>query len=106
LSYKSYGILNNVLYQVGDMIAQGVVKVSRTKPTCVSPLGLVTKEAEGKVKHRLVFDASRWVNKFVKDQHVTLSHLNKALEMTEYNDWQVPLLMLLGLEPRMIVMLF
>ena len=50
--------------------------------------GLVTRTVEGVVKNRLVFDASRWVNLLIKDQHVKLSHLEKALELTEEGDYQ------------------
>ncbi len=75
---------------VKDMVDSNIVKIVQEKPTCVSPLGLVSKaQPGGKMKHRLVFDASRWVNEHIKDQKVTLSHLEKALEMTEKNDWQV-----------------
>lgn len=75
---------------VAEMIEQSIVKVVKTKPKCVSPLGLVTKKLEnGDLKHRLVFDASRWVNGYIKDQKVTLAHLEKALELTEKGDWQV-----------------
>ncbi len=73
---------------VAEMIEKGIVKVTKDKPKCISPLGLVSKLKDGKMKHRLVFDASRWLNNFIKDQRVTLSHLDKALEMTERNDWQ------------------
>lgn len=75
---------------VAEMIESNVVKVVRKKPKCVSPLGLVSKRTEnGDLKHRLVFDASRWINLHIKDQKVTLAHLEKALELTEKDDWQV-----------------
>ncbi len=75
---------------VASMILDGTVEVVTTKPRCVSPLGLISKVLpDGTFKHRLVFDASRWVNKFIMDQHVTLSHLQKALDITEKGDWQV-----------------
>lgn len=67
------------------MIALGIVKVVKEKPTCVSPLGVSWRNN----KPRLVWDASRWVNKFLKNQKVTLTGLDKALEMTNVNDWQV-----------------
>jgi len=74
--------------EVAKMIELGVVKVVRQKPHCVSPLGLVSRTIDGKIKHRLVFDASRCVNLAIKDQHVTLSHIEKVLEMTEKDDLQ------------------
>ena len=74
---------------VADMIKENIVKVVSKKPKCVSPLGLVSKiQDDGSMKHRLVFDASRCLNLCIKDQKVTLSHLEKALEMTEEGDWQ------------------
>lgn len=75
---------------VADMIASKIIRVVKEKPICVSPLGLVSKlQEDGSTKHRLIFDASRWVNRFIKDQVVTLSHLEKALNLTERNDWQI-----------------
>jgi hypothetical protein len=73
---------------VAEMIESNIVRVVKEKPICVSPLGLVTRKTEKGVKHRLVFDASRWLNEKIIDQHVKLSHLEKALELTEENDYQ------------------
>lgn len=73
---------------VADMILQGVASVAKEKPICVSPLGLVSKEKNGVVKHRLVWDASRHVNLFVVEKHVKLQHLTTALEITERDDFQ------------------
>ncbi len=71
------------------MISTGVVEVVKSKPICVSPLGLVSKlKPDGSVKHRLIFDASRWLNLFIPDKPVKLSHLDKALDITERNDFQ------------------
>jgi hypothetical protein len=49
---------------VAEMIALGVAKVVKHKPTCVSPLGLVERNG----KFRLVWDASRYylVRKLIK----------------------------------------
>jgi len=72
---------------VAEMVLKGVVRVVKTKPTCVSPLGLVTKiQEDGSKKFRLVWDASRLINKFVALERVKLMHLDKALEMTEKGD--------------------
>jgi len=49
-----------------EMAAMGVIEFTKTKPTCVNPLGLVSGMVDGKLKHRLVFDGSRWVNKHVE----------------------------------------
>lgn len=73
---------------VFDMIEKGIVMKTEKKPVCVNPLGLVTKEKDGKVKHRLVWDASRHLNGILEKQKVKLSHLERALEMTIHNDFQ------------------
>jgi len=74
---------------VAEMVLKGVVKVVKSKPTCVSPLGLVTKiQEDGSKKFRLVWDASRHINKFVALEKVKLMHLEKALELTEKDDFQ------------------
>ena len=73
---------------VAEMVTLGVVTVTKEKPFCVSPLGLISKMVDGIRKDRLVFDASRHLNLLIKDQKVTLSHLEKAIEITEKDDWQ------------------
>jgi hypothetical protein len=74
---------------VSEMIMKGIVEVTKEKPFVFSPLGLVSKiQEDGSTKHRLVFDASRHVNKFIQIPHVRLNHLEKALEMTKENDYQ------------------
>ncbi len=75
---------------ISEMISKGIVYVVKEKPRCVNPLGLVSKKQEnGSVKHRLVLDVSRHVNTFIEMSHVRLSHLDKALEMTEQGDFQI-----------------
>jgi hypothetical protein len=75
---------------VAEMITKGIVRVTKNKPLVVSPLGLVSKiQQDGKMKHRLVFDASRHVNLFVDLPHVRLNHLDKALELTREGDFQI-----------------
>jgi hypothetical protein len=75
---------------VAEMIAKGIVRVTKQKPLVVSPLGLVSKiQQDGKMKHRLVFDASRHVNLHVDLPHVRLNHLEKALELTRKGDFQI-----------------
>ncbi len=73
---------------VEDLRDQGVIEFVDFKPTCVNPLGLVTKTINGSVKHRLVLDASRWVNSHTDPAAVRLSHLEKALEITQQGDYQ------------------
>lgn len=75
---------------VADMISKGIVKVVKEKPFCVNPLGLVSKpQQDGTLKHRLVLDLSRHVNSFIEEKHVRLSHLERALEITEVGDLQI-----------------
>jgi len=72
-----------------QMIEEGIVDKVTVKPHCVSPLGLVKKNLEdGTVKYRLVFDASRCVNLHLEEKHVSLMHLEKALELTEKGEYQ------------------
>jgi len=74
---------------VKEMIDLKIVKLLDEKPHCVSPLGLVKKlNEDGSIKYRLVFDASRCVNLHLEEKHVTLAHLEKALEMTKRDDFQ------------------
>jgi hypothetical protein len=75
---------------VAEMIAKGIVEVVKEKPLVVSPLGLVSKmQEDGSMKYRLVFDASRHINTFIDLPHVRLNHLDKALEITRNNDYQI-----------------
>ena len=73
---------------VENLAELGVIKFVDVKPTCVNPLGLVTKTVAGQVSHRLVLDVSRWVNRFTSPSTVRLAHLEKALEITEARDFQ------------------
>ncbi len=78
-----------VRIQMKEMIQKKVVKVVRDQPTCINPLGLVSKvQDDGSFKHRLVWDGSRHVNNHLMPQHVRLSHLDKALELTLKGDFQ------------------
>ncbi len=67
---------------------QGVVQFVDHQPTCVSPLGLVSKIINGDMKHRLVFDASRWINLHVAPPTVKLAFLQRALDVTEPLEFQ------------------
>ena len=67
----------------------GVISYVQQKPTCVSPLTVVEKsDSHGKKKLRLCWDGSRHVNNCLKEQKVTLAHLQRALELTEEDDFQ------------------
>ena len=75
---------------IEELREQGVVEFVTTKPTCVSPLTVAEKvKPDGSVKRRLCWDGSRCVNAVLKTQTVTLSHLQKALEITRKGDYQV-----------------
>ena len=56
----------------------------------MSPLTVSTRIGnDGAVKKRLCWDGSRCVNTYVKEQKVTLLHLQRALEITRKLDFQV-----------------
>ncbi len=79
-------VVESIIEELANL---GVIEFTSIKPHCVSPLGLVSKEVDGVVKHRLVFDASRWINLFTEPPGVKLVHLSRALLMTRKNDFQV-----------------
>ena len=75
---------------MAEMIANNIVYVVKEKPHCVNPLGLVTKvQEDGSIRNRLVLDVSRHVNDCIEKPHVRLSHLVKAVEITEQGDYQL-----------------
>lgn len=75
---------------LAEMIQSDIIYIVKKRPTCINPLGLVTKTLEdGSVKHRLVLDVSRHVNLHIEVPHVRLSHLDKAIEITQENDFQL-----------------
>ena len=56
----------------------------------MSPLTVSYKTGrDGSNKKRLCFDGSRCINKCIKEQKVTLSHFQRALELTREKDYQV-----------------
>jgi hypothetical protein len=78
-----------VRQSVADLKEMGVIRFVDKKPHCVSPLTVSTRIGkDGLFKKRLCWDGSRCVNKCVKEQ-VTLSHLQRALEITRKMDFQV-----------------
>ena len=73
-----------------ELEKSGVVKFVKEKPFCISPLTVAVKtEPNGNKKLRLCWDGSRCVNQCLTQQKVTLSHLQRALEMTSKDDLQV-----------------
>ena len=79
-----------VRLSVVELHSAGIVKFVDEKPFCVSPLTVSEKIApDGTKKLRLCWDGSRCVNLCLKEQKVTLAHLQRALELTEEGDYQV-----------------
>ncbi len=73
---------------VEEMAFLGIISFVTEKPLCVSPLGLVSKTTPGgNTKHRLVFDASRWLNIHIDPPAVKLTYLQRALESITKGDW-------------------
>ncbi len=77
-----------VLDIIEDLKLKKVIEFVDYKPHCVSPLGLVTTVVKGVEKHRMVFDASRWVNLHTTPPPVKLVHLTRAVQMTRKGDFQ------------------
>ena len=84
---KEMAFVRQAIYELKEV---GVVEFVHFKPTCVSPLTVSQKtQPDGSKKQRLCWDGSRCVNLALKKQHVTLSHLQKALEITKEGDFQI-----------------
>ena len=82
--------LDFVHQAVADLQKSGVVEFVDSKPHCVSPLTVSKKTGrDGFIKKRLCWDGSRCVNTYLKEQKVTLAHLQRALEITREGDFQV-----------------
>ena len=79
-----------VYQSIADLKEMGVIRFVDRKRHCVSPLTVSTRVGnDGAVKKRLCWDGSRCVNTYVKEQKVTLLHLQRALEITRKLDFQV-----------------
>ena len=75
---------------INDLYRLGIIAFSDVKPHCVSPLTVSLKTGrDGLTKKRLCWDGSRCVNKYLRKQKVTLSHLQRALEITKEEDFQI-----------------
>ena len=82
--------LDFVYKAVSDLKEIGIVKFVDYKPHCVSPFTISIKMGrDGQKKKRLCWDGSRCVNLCIKKQKVTLSHLQRALELTKDQDYQI-----------------
>jgi hypothetical protein len=75
---------------IAELKQLGVIEYVDRKPHCVSPLTVSKKiGSDGLLKKRLYLDSSRCVNLCIMEQKVTLSHLQRALEITRPYDFQV-----------------
>lgn len=75
---------------VAELKRVGIIEFRTERPHCVSPLSVSIKiSSNGLPKKRLCLDGSRCINQCIKEQSVTLSHLQRALEMTREQDFQV-----------------
>jgi hypothetical protein len=81
-----------------DFVYQAVLKLKETgvigfvseKPHCVSPLSVSYKTGrDGSIKKRLCLDGSKCINDCIKQQKVTLSNLQRALDLNEAGDYQI-----------------
>ena len=73
-----------------EMEEVGIIKFVNEKPFCTSPLTVAEKvEPNGNKKLRLCWDGSRCVNLCLSQPKVTLAHLQRALEITHKDDYQV-----------------
>ncbi len=70
-----------------DLKNSGVIKFTNEKPHCVSPLTFSYKTGRGSIKKRLCLDGSRCINKYIKEQKVTLSHFQRPLQLTREKDY-------------------
>lgn len=87
---SAYQNLSFVYKAVADLKKLGIVKFVDYKPHCVSPLTVSLKTGmDGSKKKRLCWDGSRCVNLCIKEQKVTLSHFQRALELTRDQDYQI-----------------
>ena len=79
------------VYQaIMDLKKIGVVNFVSEKPHCVSPLSVSYKTGrDGSIKKRLCLDGYRCINDCIKKQKVTLSHLKRALDLTNAGDYQI-----------------
>jgi len=75
---------------INDLKRLGIIVFTDVKPHCVSPLTVSLKTGkDGLIKKRLCWDGSRCVNNYLQKQKVTLSHLQRALEITKSQDFQI-----------------
>ena len=82
--------LSFVYEAFADLKDLGIIKFVDYKPHCVSPLTVSIKTGkDGLNKTRLCWDGSRCVNLCIKEQKITLSHLQRGLELTRDQDYQM-----------------
>lgn len=87
---SAYQNMSFVYEAVADLKEMGIIKLVDKQPHCVSPLTVTKKtSSDGSTKKRLCWDGSRCVNLCIKEQKVTLAHLQRALDITRKLDFQV-----------------
>ena len=59
----------------------------RFKPHCINPLTVVARMVEGQLKKRLSIDLSRHVNPLLKQEAMTMTMLEKSLQLAMPGDW-------------------
>ena len=69
---------------IRSLEASGAIKEVRKKPRILNPLQV--SHPEGRRKG-LIMDASRGINKFVRERKVKLDHLQKVLPQIEKDVW-------------------
>jgi hypothetical protein len=71
------------------MAKKGIVQLMEEKPDCVSPLLVVAKKGPmGTQKLSLRWDGLGCVNKYCREQKVSLAHFQRALELTHEKYFQ------------------
>jgi hypothetical protein len=76
--------------EVARLVAYGQVIAMENVPLCCNPLSVAFKvNMDGTIKHRLVNDLSRWVNKFIPASKYLMSKFQDALVMTSPGDFQL-----------------
>lgn len=67
---------------VKKYLDKDVIQRWKQRPLCVSPLTVASREldSEEEIKNRLCLDLSRWINKLLQKENVTLPSLDKVLK--------------------------
>lgn len=75
--------------EIQHLVSTGVLKQTNSPSYCTSPLTVATKTLpDGRLKHRLCWDGSRSVNRYIQDEHLHFSSLADAADLMEELDFQ------------------